>query len=89
MVRFPDRAQLNELSNNKLHLMRKYKYNLVLKDTDINPKGELLTDKELISFKRKLRKPIETELVKVNKDTVFFCFGVRFQLIMIFKLFTI
>lgn len=59
--------------------MRKYKYNLVLKDTDINPKGELLTDKELISFKRKLRKPIETELVKVNKDTVFFCFGVRFS----------
>ena len=59
--------------------MRKYKYNLVLKDTDLNPKGELLTDKELISFKRKLRKPIETELVKVNKDTVFFCFGVRFS----------
>ena len=59
--------------------MRKYKYNLVLKDTDINPKGELLTDKELISFKRKLRKPIETELVKVNKDTIFFCFGVRFS----------
>ena len=59
--------------------MRKYKYNLVLKDTDINPKGELLTDKELISFKRKLRKPIETELVSVNRDTVFFCFGVRFS----------
>lgn len=59
--------------------MRKYKYNLVLKDTDINPKGELLTDKELISFKRKLRKPIETELVKVNRDTIFFCFGVRFS----------
>lgn len=59
--------------------MRKYKYNLVLKDTDINPKGELLTDKELISFKRKLRKPIETELVKVNKDTIFFFFGVRFS----------
>lgn len=59
--------------------MRKYKYNLVLKDTDINPKGELLTDKELISFKRKSRKHIETELVKVNKDTVFFCFGVRFS----------
>lgn len=59
--------------------MRKYKYNLVLKDTDLNPKGELLTDKELISFKRKLRKPIETELVKVNKDTIFFCFGVRFS----------
>lgn len=59
--------------------MRKYKYNLVLKDTDINPKGELLTDKELISFKRKLRKPIDTELVKVNKDTIFFCFGVRFS----------
>lgn len=59
--------------------MRKYKYNLVLKETDINPKGELLTDKELISFKRKLRKPIDTELVKVNKDTVFFCFGVRFS----------
>ena len=59
--------------------MRKYKYNLVLKDTDINPNGELLTDKELISFKRKLRKPIETELVKVNRDTIFFCFGVRFS----------
>ena len=59
--------------------MRKYKYNLVLKDTDITPKGELLTDKELISFKRKLRKPIETELVKVNRDTIFFCFGVRFS----------
>ena len=59
--------------------MRKYKYNLVLKDTDINPKGELLTDKELIGFKRKLRKPIDTELVKVNKDTIFFCFGVRFS----------
>ena len=59
--------------------MRKYKYNLVLKDTDINPKGELLTDKELISFKRKLRKPIKTELVKVNRDTIFFCFGVRFS----------
>ena len=59
--------------------MRKYKYNLVLKDTDINPKGELLTDKELISFKRKLRKPIETELIKVNRDTIFFCFGVRFS----------
>ena len=59
--------------------MRQYKYNLVLKDTDINPKGELLTDKELISFKCKLRKPIETELVKVNRDTIFFCFGVRFS----------
>ena len=59
--------------------MRKYKYNLVLKDTDMNPKGELLTDKELARFKRELRKPIETELVKVNKDTVFFCFGVRFS----------
>ena len=59
--------------------MRKYKYNLVLKDTYINPKGELLTDKELISFKRKLRKPIETELVSVNRDTVFFCFGARFS----------
>ena len=59
--------------------MRKYKYNLVLKDTDLNPKGELLTDKELISFKRKLRKPIETELVRASKDSVFFCFGVRFS----------
>ena len=59
--------------------MRKYKYHLVLKDTDLNPKGELLTDKELVRFKRELRKPIETELVKVNKDTVFFCFGVRFS----------
>lgn len=59
--------------------MRKYKYNLVLKDTDINPRGELLTDKELISFKRKLRKPIETELVRVSKDSVFFCFGARFS----------
>ena len=59
--------------------MRKYKYHLVLKDTDINPKGELLTDKELVRFKRELRNPIETELVKVNKDTVFFCFGARFS----------
>ena len=59
--------------------MRKYKYNLVLKDTDINPKGELLTDKELVKYKFKLRKPIKTELVSVNRDTVFFCFGVRFS----------
>lgn len=59
--------------------MRKYKYNLVLNDTDLNPKGELLTDKELVYYKRKLRKPIETEVVRVNKDTVFFCFGARFS----------
>lgn len=59
--------------------MRRYKYNLVLKDTDLNPKGELLTDKELARFKRELIKPIETELVSVNRDSLFFCFGVRFS----------
>lgn len=59
--------------------MRKYKYNLVIEDTDLNPKGELLTDKELIKYKFKLRKSIKTELVSVNRDTVFFCFGARFS----------
>lgn len=59
--------------------MRKYKYNLVIDDTDLNPKGELLTDKELIKYKFKLRKSIKTKLVSVNRDTIFFCFGVRFS----------
>lgn len=61
--------------------MRKYTYNRVMKETDICPVGELLTDKELEKMRRNRRHSrtgIVTERVRVNSSDVYYFFGVRF-----------
>lgn len=61
--------------------MRKYTYNRVMKQTDICPVGELLTDKELEKMRRNRRHSrtgIVTERVRVNSSDVYYFFGVRF-----------
>ena len=59
---------------------RTYVYNVVLRENDICPQGELLTDKEL--ERMKLHNPRrdwpETKKAKVYAGSCYFCFGVRF-----------
>lgn len=62
--------------NNK----RIYVYNIVLRENDICPEGELLTDRELERLK--LNNPKhdwpKTIKAKVYADSCHICFGVRF-----------
>ena len=55
-------------------------YNMVLKETDICPEGELLTDRELERMKlNNLKRDWpETRKVKVRSEDIYFNFGVRF-----------
>lgn len=59
---------------------RTYVYNVVLRENDVCPQGELLTDKEL-EFIR-LHSPREdwpnTAKVTVKTGEIYFSFGVRF-----------
>lgn len=59
---------------------RTYVYNAVLRENDVCPQGELLTDKELERMKQHnpRRDWPETKKAKVYADSCYICFGVRF-----------
>lgn len=61
-------------------MARKRIYNMVQRETDVCPAGELLTDKELERMKlhNYKRDWPETCRVKVYGEDVYFSFGVRF-----------
>lgn len=59
---------------------RTYVYNVVLRENDVCPQGELLTDKELERMKQHnpRRDWPETKKAKVYADSCYIYFGVRF-----------
>lgn len=59
---------------------RTYTYNVVLRENDVCPQGELLTDKELERMKQHNPRHDWPNTVKVAVKTgeIYFSFGVRF-----------
>lgn len=59
---------------------RTYVYNVVLRENDVCPQGELLTDKELERMKQynPRRDWPRTAKAKVYAESCYFSFGVRF-----------
>lgn len=59
---------------------RTYVYNVVLRENDVCPQGELLTDKELERMKQHnpRRDWPNTAKVTVKTGEIYFSFGVRF-----------
>lgn len=59
---------------------RTYVYNVVLRENDVCPQGELLTDKELERMKlyNPRRDWPKTAKAKVYAESCYFSFGVRF-----------
>lgn len=71
---------LGKRATKSVDMSRKRIYNRVTASTDVCPKGELLTDKELERMKtyNMRRDWPNTVKVKVPAEKIYFSFGVRF-----------